>query len=1378
MSTEEKRNILTKDTDFSGWYRYMLVVLVEEKLADKEGKIIKRVNASGVEEDQEWESYSRIIKHMHSSVISGIPPHIDSGSELLEHLKEQRLGGNKYELKKKYRNFRMLEHQRDAIRYINDLSALEFKIKCAGGKVTAEEKYAKLTSDLNVHLYSTFIIRIREEYDMGEKRIDDDSVKSIQRQLINYSSCIPLEYLRPQRDRKEENVRKSEGFQERECSICKEKIPNVKCKKNPKMHVWQSHDTKDHKENKQTNVYSSSVLLDTCASTHLIKEIPTILDTSIKGTVRGSVQDSIAAKIIGTGEFKTGNIKFTGQIAPKLDANLISAGKLIKEGYTAIMRKDIEPGVDIQIKKDETLVATGHVTGNNMIQINENLTEILETTRKTTLLDHQKEGHIGKSDCPICIEAKRRKLNTVKGKGRQYEPLEKISIDMQGPLSIQGIDGSRYNMKIVDSKSKYVTVIPTTDKTSSTTRGILEYYVDRNERDLGKKVKYAATDGGTEFYGEFLDLLEKKGIQKIKGSPYDHSFPPDAENANRILNGLTRSNLLQSKLPSKYWPYAMKYSGYSYNRHGKPSPYEKFKRRPPRVNQLQPFGTVCYVHTPIEKRAFKFDPVREKCRLLGYADDDELEIMNGYVLLREKDNEIIYSKDVVFPSIPEFLALPQSEDEVYENALYEIGSVSSDEEYIEHTNVDDNSTQIATGTEDSTQSILEIAERSSEDHPISSRTRRQAMTSEQIQRIREEEESEVSNTSIRDEEENEEFNTAADITMDEIESSTDESEYTENANYTEHQNQEDDFTIQEYEEIWESGFTNYNDDQVCYRTHKQDPSIPRNYKQLLKMKDNKDPEYVKYEEAIKMEEENMIIQEVYDPKDIMEEQPKDENGKPIRYIDSVWAFAKMYDGHGKLVKYKARLCGRGFREIQGLDYEEVYSPTVKASIVRGTVAIAAGNQWKIYQDDCKAAYLNALLQKWKLLKLPDGRFVYIKKCLYGLKESAREWFKLLKSFLISLGFKQNQADACTFFKVDVQGKLEIVIAVFVDDIMTTGKQEAIDEFREVFKKRFKVSEKGGICKHFLSIRFTEDDEYIYLDQTTYINQKLEDYKPYLHPYQGSATALPTNFQELLLAAEESNETEPSFPYKALVGSLVYASNCTRFDITAAVSIVSRFGNNPKKIHCDMVRRIYYFLRSNPSKLSFKKGAELKMVGYCDASLGNLENYSSLAGFCFMLGHSIISWKSFKEPVVALSTAEAEYIALTSAVQECIYLQQFFTGLGFKMSKTEIHEDNEACIALAKNPQDKKRTRHIQIRFHWIREQLEKEVFQLIPTRTFDQLADLFTKGLNGPQLRTISRKLGLVHDSSKQGESESVDASQKHSRTSTSSETTTIGELN
>ena len=360
--------------------------------------------------------------------------------------------------------------------------------------------------------------------------------------------------------------------------------------------------------------------------------------------------------------------------------------------------------------------------------------------------------------------------------------------------------------------------------------------------------------------------------------------------------------------------------------------------------------------------------------------------------------------------------------------------------------------------------------------------------------------------------------------------------------------------------------------------------------------------------------------------------------------------------------------------------------------------------------------------------MPDGRFVFIKKCLYGLKESAREWFKLVKGYLISEGFTQNQADPCTFFKLSKEQELQIVLALFVDDTMSTGDEQAVQEFRQKFRKRFRVSDKGGICKHYLAIRFSEDEDYIYLDQNAYVEQKLKYYEKYLgHPMQGSSTPLQPNFQEILKLAEESNKIEKDFPYKQMVGSLVYLANSTRFDITAAVAIVSRFGNSPKRLYCDMVRKIYHYLSKNPKKLRFKKNAEMKFVGYCDSSVGNLEDYTSLAGFCFMLGDTVITWKSFKEPVVSLSTAEAEYIALTPAVQECIYLQQFLNGLGYQMTKTEIHEDNAACIALAKNPQDKKRTRHIQIRFHWIRQQLEDGIFTLIPIRTYDQYADIFSK---------------------------------------------------
>jgi hypothetical protein len=689
-----------------------------------------------------------------------------------------------------------------------------------------------------------------------------------------------------------------------------------------------------------------------------------------------------------------------------------------------------------------------------------------------------------------------------------------------------------------------------------------------------------------------------------------------------------------------------------------------------------------------------------------------LEIINGYVLLDDEKRTIFYSKDVVFPKIPEQITLlPNHEEDPTIEDFYIIDDYNEDDndsEYVDEPVYDDS-------TEANTISTQSYSTESNNDNGFLDRsgtrlsTRRLAMTSQEIRNVIDSEESDY---------------------------------------------------------IDEEAFVTT---EQAFRTHKQDTNIPKNFKHLLAMKHQNLSEYKHYIDAMHKEMANMYEQHVFKSTEIYDQLPLDQNRLKPRYIDSTWVFAKQYDEQGNLLKYKARLCGRGFREIQGLDYDEVYSPTVKQKLVRAIVTIAASQKWQIYQDDCKAAYLNAPLEKGKWLKinLPTGdeKYVFIKKCLYGLKESARQWYKMVTKYLIELGFQANPADPCTYFKLNSTGNLEIVLALFVDDILSTGEENAILKFRKEFKTRFRVSEKGGICKHFLSMKFSNDEKNYYIDQTTYISQKLQDYSKFLgHMAQGASSPLVPTFQDELLKAQQSDEYETTFPYREMVGSLVYAANGTRFDITAAVSIVSRFANKPKKIHCDMVRKIYHYLRANPKRLKFTKGGDIKLVGYCDSSLGNLEDYSSLAGYCFMLGDTIISWKSFKEPVIALSTAEAEYIALTPAVQECIYLQQFLTGLGFITTKTEIHEDNNACIALAKNPQDKKRTRHIQIRFHWIRQQLDNGVFTLVPTKTHQQLADLFTKGLYGPQLRQMTTSLGLITDSVKQGENEYVDASQNRRR--------------
>ena len=504
----------------------------------------------------------------------------------------------------------------------------------------------------------------------------------------------------------------------------------------------------------------------------------------------------------------------------------------------------------------------------------------------------------------------------------------------------------------------------------------------------------------------------------------------------------------------------------------------------------------------------------------------------------------------------------------------------------------------------------------------------------------------------------------------------------------------------------------------------------------------KNPEFTKWNAAIHAEIKNMTEMGVWKAGSIVKQPPAG-----ARIVDTTWAFAKKYDSSGKLEKFKARLCGRGFHEIKGIDYDEVYAPAVKQKVIRALTAIAASRSWTPYSDDFKAAYLNAVLKEPRWIQLPDGNYVMIYRALYGLKESARLWFQTLRDYLLTIGFKQSAVEPCIFTRKSV------IIGAYSDDTYSIGPHQEVMEFRNELKSRFKLSMDGGECKKFLSMRFTNSPDHIKIDQDVYLNEKLQFFEKFIsdNPKLQVQSPLLPNFQDLILTAEAETDTEPDFPYRAMVGSLVYLANGTRFDISAALSIVSRFNNNPKKTHCNMVRRIYQYLRGSRRSLVYKKGLNFVLNGYCDASYANLEDYSSLAGYCFTLGDTAVTWKSFKEPVKALSTAESEYIALTSTVQECIWLKQLLEGLGYKQDTVEIYEDNASCIALSKNPQEKRRTRHIQVRFHWIREQLTNGVFKLTQINTLKQNADILTKGLHGPQINTISNRLGLIRDSVKQG---------------------------
>jgi hypothetical protein len=487
-----------------------------------------------------------------------------------------------------------------------------------------------------------------------------------------------------------------------------------------------------------------------------------------------------------------------------------------------------------------------------------------------------------------------------------------------------------------------------------------------------------------------------------------------------------------------------------------------------------------------------------------------------------------------------------------------------------------------------------------------------------------------------------------------------------------------------------------------------------------------------------------------------------------------WVFKRKMKSDGTIDKYKARLVAKGYSQQYGKDYIETFAPVAKFKSIRTIFALAAIKGWKVYHDDATSAFLNGTLKESVYMDQPKGfsstnakeKWLLI-KALYGLKQAPREWNSAFDDFMISEGFTKSLCDPCLYFKI-MNGS-QIIVGIYVDDTITTGANvKDIDDFRLKLKTRFKCSE-GGLLNWCLGMEVKQLDGSISLNQTQYLAGKIAEFELFLDTNSHRSTPLDSNFQQILEEGEDSTEVDSLFPYRSMVGSLSYLANGTRPDISAAVGVVSRFLFNPKLIHCNMVKRIYYYLRQTMDySLIYKKNTNTQLLGYCDASWGNNEDYSLVSGYAFLFGGNLVSWSSKKQSIIALSSSvswsskkqsiialsssESESVAATHAAQEALWFQQLLEELGIRQKTIHIYEDNQGCIALTKNPQESKRTRHIQIKYHFIRNHVKSQRLNFLYCPTQYQLADLFTKGVNGTQLRSGLLKLRIQRCSQQERE--------------------------
>ena len=454
-----------------------------------------------------------------------------------------------------------------------------------------------------------------------------------------------------------------------------------------------------------------------------------------------------------------------------------------------------------------------------------------------------------------------------------------------------------------------------------------------------------------------------------------------------------------------------------------------------------------------------------------------------------------------------------------------------------------------------------------------------------------------------------------------------------------------------------------------------------------------------------------------------------------RSIGCLWRFKVKRDQNGQIVKYKARLCARGDHQEAGIDYNESFSPTVRYQTLRTLLALACYYDLEIEQFDAVCAFLNADVSESIYMDQPEGfeqtsstggRLVCkLNRALYGLVQAPRCWNQKVTTWLEDYGFKQSQVDPGIY--IMYHDDQIYILALYVDDAICVGRRlKFINKFKADFAEAFDIEDLGPVAWLLgCSIQRDRQTRTLTISQKQYIVDILEtfgmtDCKPVTTPM----SAKPTLDDSL----DEPLDTK-LYKYAQLVGKLMYLANCTRPDIAAAVSHLSRHMSKPTLRHWEQGKRVLRYLKGTIDyNITYDGTSSPYPTAWQDASYGDGPDMRSRTGFVVTMCGAAVLWGSRLQQSVALSTVEAEYMALAAAAQEICFLRQLLRSLGMKTTQaTQMMEDNKGCVALASNAMTTNKTKHINIRFHFVRDLVKDGTITLTWCPTENMMADILTK---------------------------------------------------
>lgn len=1217
------------------------------------------------------------------------------------------------------------------------------------------------------------------------------------------------------------------------CSLCTALgLPDVGHK--PESPICELQRLKAASKGSQAN--SIKFLVDSGATDHIVsnKDAIQIYKNGLH-PIKVASDSIVFAK--GCGTILTSTIPLENVLhCPSISENLLSTPKLAANGYSTLFI-----GNEVLIGRQATIgeVVLRGTLQNGSYYVN---VDAKATTAQKLADWHNKLGHrhqqaikdlklpgVSQLDqlppCEPCLLGKAKHGSHPKRSEQKSKKTgDMIHVDICGPLNPVSIGGHRYFLTITDDFSRFVKIYLM--KLKSEAQECLVNFATEFFTATEYNIKVIHSDNGAEFRSiQLQKFCQERGIGQIFTVRHSPSQNGIAERLNQTLLNSVRASLNSSKLTKELWDEALLHSTFAHNllpasNNPKLSPYQLYHGVVPNYEELQAFGTNCYATIPSADRLTKLSNRAVQCKFLGYAIQAKgYRLLVGTQILTSRIEDVIFQESLQTPEeianrhdsassedgwtfITSGSALRQAVESptLLGTNMYQALSSSPDLEEVVSNDLENHQS----ASPDVSQSAQEIVQIDAPGNQSGSPAIAGNTDPLDINPFIIHNQNSVINPSTIGQND-EEYSlprpekvyktpgwgkwkiTEVGPIKDPVaqQSALPAKRTRKRINYEENPNSpspaESDpqskakttksvaYRAAVMKTLSALGtvdsivrLTNHGDHQWL-KSKAYAATVPNSYNDIASSDDS--------EEWYKASDDEISQMIKFGVWKLVPAPPG------VNIMKNRWVY-RIKEKDGVVTRFKARLCACGYSQVAGIDYNELFAPTVQSSSLRLELILVAQRKMHTKQLDVTGAFLNGTPQETLYMDQPEG-FVdqehpnwvcLLLRNLYGLKQAPRVWHLTVDPFIKSLGFVAS-ADPCLYVRWN--NTCLSLLALHVDDItLSSDSKTILEEIGNAIKKKFDVTDDGEISE-VLKIKITRDipNQKLFLSQSNYIKQALQNFN--LHEANIVNTPMEANTvssADCPLLGSEAHSEMSKIPYREACGTLMSLAINTRPDISYSVGVACRFMHNPGLPHWNLVKRIFKYLKgtmdyqlclggsiilnlnefrsTQPHLVDGQSKFNSRMFGLLDADWsGDRDNSRSTTGYSFFLGSSLLSWASRLQATAASSTTHAEYYAAYHSTTEALWLQKLLISLQLLPGgePTILFSDNSGAIQLGKHHMVTQRSKHFSSKLHLVRDTHQSGAIKLTHIPTSINVSDIFTKPLPRKQFEFFRENLGLVN---------------------------------